>query len=217
MGITIANCLVQRPNGIILRLVQIFQSKVCGLISHSSVSISNSTWSIDSIKMISLGQKIKIKGSKNYDELQKFLMQLKKKQEILKRNRSEDLCKKAMLNNMKTKVTNLLELEKIQVDLKKQNMDLRKNQEREKMENQLIKCTKCDSIFYYQTVCYCSKPMSRKITENPHMENFVSATVTGMVPTLEKMKLTLPNISENPHLEKLNDFCDDSTATWYLK
>merc|ERR1711899_720901 len=105
--------------------VQIFQSKVCGLISNSSVSILNSTWSIDSINMISLGQKIKIKDSKNYDDLQKFLMQLKKKQEILKRNRSEDLCKKAMLNNMKTKVTNLLELEKIQVDLKEQNMDLR--------------------------------------------------------------------------------------------
>merc|ERR1712001_374603 len=109
---------------------------------------------------------------------------------------------------MKTKVTNLLELEKIQVDLKKQNMDLRKNQEADKMENQLIQCSKCDSIFYYQIVCYCSKPMSRKITENPHMENFVSATVTGMVPTLEKMKLTL--IFENPHLEKLDDFCDDS-------
>merc|ERR1711874_633417 len=107
---------------------------------------------------------------------------------------------------MKTKVTNLLELEKIQVDLKEQNMDLRRNQEPEKMENQLIKCTKCDSIFYYQIVCYCSKPMSRKKTENPHMENFVSAT-------LEKMKLTLPNISENPHLEKLDDFCDESTAT----
>merc|ERR1712088_8957 len=130
MGISIANCLVQRPNGIILRLVQIFQSKVCGLISHSSVSISNSTWSIDSINMISLGQKIKIKDSKNYDDLQKFLMQLKKKQEILKRNRSEDLCKKAMLNNMKTKVTNLLELEKIQVDLKIR-MALRRNQEAE--------------------------------------------------------------------------------------
>merc|ERR1711879_893297 len=213
---SIANCLVQRPNGIILRLVQIFQSKVCGLFSHSSVSISNSTWSIDSIKMISLGQKIKIKDSKNYDDLQKFLMQLKKKQEILKRNRSEDLCKKAMLNYMKTKVTNLLELEKIQVDLKEQNMDLRKNQEPERMENQLIQCSKCDSIFYYQTVCYCSKPMSRKKTDNPHMENFVNATVTGMVPTLEKMKLTLPNISENPHLENLDDFCDDSTATHYL-
>merc|ERR1712001_289698 len=212
----IANCLVQRPNGIILRLVQIFQSKVCGLISHSSVSISNSTWSIDSIKMISLGQKIKSKDSKNYDDLQKFLMQLKKKQEILKKNRSEDLRKKAMLNNMKTKVTNLLEIERFQVDLKNQNMAFRKNQEPEKMENQLIQCSKCDSIFYYQTVCYCSKPMSRKITENPHMENFVSATVTGMVPTLEKMKLTLPNISENPHLEKLEDFCDDSTATHYL-
>merc|ERR1711902_198439 len=113
---------------------------------------------------------------------------------------------------MKTKVTNLLELEKIQVDLKKQNMDLRKNQELEKMENQLIQCSKCDSIFYYQTVCYCSKPMSRKITENPHMEKFFA----GMVPTLEKMKVTLPNISENPHLEKLDDFCDDSTATHYL-
>ena len=37
--ISIANCLVQRPNGIILILVQIFQSKVCGLIFHSSVSI----------------------------------------------------------------------------------------------------------------------------------------------------------------------------------
>merc|ERR1712001_261709 len=212
----IANCLVQRPNGIILRLVQIFQSKVCGLISHSSVSISHSSLSIDSIKMISLGQKIKSKDSKNYDELQTFLMQLKKKQEILKKNRSEDLCKKVMLNNMKTKVTNLLEIERFQVDLKKQNMDLRKNQGPEQMENQLIKCTKCDSIFYYQTVCYCSKPMSRKITDNPHMENFVSASVTGMVPTLEKMKLTLPNISENPHLEKLDDFCDDSTATHYL-
>merc|ERR1712001_511286 len=110
---------------------------------------------------------------------------------------------------MKTKVTNLLELDRFQ-------LDLRKNQEPEKMENQLIKCTKCDSIFYYQTVCYCSKSMSRKITDNPHMENFVSATVTGMVPTLEKMKLTLPNISENPHLEKLDDFSDDSTATHYL-
>merc|ERR1711994_779146 len=132
-------------------------------------------------------------------------MQLKKKQEILKRNRSEDLCKKAMLNNMKTKVTNSLELEKIKVDLKNQNMALRKNQGLEKMENQLIQCSKCDSIFYYQTVCYCSKPMSRKKTENPHMENFVSASVTGMVPTLEKMKLTLPNISENPHMEKLED------------
>merc|ERR1719433_1940394 len=86
---------------------------------------------------------------------------------------------------MKSKVTNLLELEKIQVDLKKQNMDLRKNQEPEKMENRLIQCSKCDSIFYYQTVCYCSKPMSRKITENPH-------------------------------LEKFDDFCDDSTATHYL-
>merc|ERR1719492_674795 len=86
---------------------------------------------------------------------------------------------------MKTKVTNLLELERFQVDLKKQNMDLRKNQDPEKMENQLIKCTKCDSIFYYQTVCYCSKPMSLKITENPH-------------------------------LEKLDDFCDDSTTTHYL-
>merc|ERR1712018_902288 len=180
------------------------------------VSISNSTWTIDSIKMISLGQKIKSKDSKNYDELQKFLMQLKKRQEILKKNRSEDLCKKAMLNNMKTKVTNILELEQFQVDLKKQNMTLRRNQEPEKMENQLIKCSKCDSIFYYQTVCYCSKPMSRKITENPHMEKFVSAEVTGMVSTLEKMKLTLPNISENPHLEKLDDFCDDSTTTHYL-
>merc|ERR1739848_434674 len=49
---------------------------------------------------------------------------------------------------MKTKVTNLLELERSQVDLKKQNMDLRKNQEPEKMENQLIQCSKCDSIFY---------------------------------------------------------------------
>ena len=164
--------------------------------------------------MISLGQKIKSKDSKNYDDLQKFLIQLKKKQEILKKNRSEDLCKKAMLNNMKTKVTILLELEKIKVDLKEQNMVLRKNQDPEKMENQLIKCTKCDSIFYYQTVCYCSKPMSLKKTDN--MENFVSATVTGKVPTLEKMKLTLPNISENPHLEKLDDFCDDSTATHYL-
>merc|ERR1712141_508232 len=86
---------------------------------------------------------------------------------------------------MKTKVTNLLELERSQVDLKKQNMAFRKNQEPEKMENQLIKCTKCDSIFYYQTVCYCSKPMSRKITENPHMEKF-------------------------------DDFSDDSTATHYL-
>merc|ERR1719433_247720 len=47
---------------------------------------------------------------------------------------------------MKTKVTNLLEIEKIQVDLKKQNMDLRKNQEPEKMENQLIRCSKCDSF-----------------------------------------------------------------------
>merc|ERR1712062_801299 len=84
---------------------------------------------------------------------------------------------------MKKKVTNLLEIERIQVDLKNQNMDLQKNQEPEKMENQLIKCTKCDSIFYYQTVCYCSKPMSRKITENPHMEKFLSASViTGMVP-----------------------------------
>merc|ERR1719492_392677 len=118
---------------------------------------------------------------------------------------------------MKTKVTNLLELEKIQVNLKKQNMAFRKNQEPEKMEKQLIQCSKCDSIFYYQTVCYCSKPMSRKKTENPHIENFVSASVTGMVPTLEKMKLTLPNISENPHLEKLDDFCNDSTATHYLK
>merc|ERR1712062_643208 len=117
---------------------------------------------------------------------------------------------------MKTKVIDLLEIERIQVDLKNQNMALRRNQEADKMKNQLIKCSKCDSIFYYQTVCYCSKPMSRKITENPHMENFVSATVTGMVPTLEKMKLTLPNIFENPHLEKLNDFCDDSTATYYL-
>merc|ERR1719195_1033670 len=83
---------------------------------------------------------------------------------------------------MKTKVTNLLELERFQVDLKKQNMDLRKNQDPEKMENQLIKCNKCDSIFYYQTVCYCSKPMSLKKTDK-------SATVTGKVPTLEKMKL----------------------------
>merc|ERR1719433_2071498 len=86
---------------------------------------------------------------------------------------------------MKTKVTNLLELEKINMDLKEKNMVLRRNQGPEKMENQLIKCSKCDSIFYYQTVCYCSKPMSRKITENPHMENF-------------------------------EDFCDESTATHYL-
>jgi len=216
MGRSISNYKVQRAKKGIFLIVQIFQSKVCALISHSSVSILNSTWSIDSIKMISLGQKIKSKDSKNYDDLQKFLIQLKKKQEILKKSRSEDLCKKAMLNNMKTKVTNLLEIERIQVDLKNQNMALQKNQGPEKMENQLIKCIKCDSIFYYQTVCYCSKPMSRKKTENPHMENFVSATVTGMVPTLEKMKLTLPNISENPHLEKLDDFCDDSTATHYL-
>merc|ERR1719273_492345 len=48
---------------------------------------------------------------------------------------------------MKTKVTNLLELEKIQVDLKRQNMDLRKNQEPEKMENQLIQCSKCLLLF----------------------------------------------------------------------
>ena len=163
--------------------------------------------------MISLGQKIKSKESEN---LQTFLQDLKKKQEILKWKHSEDLCRKAKLNNMKIKVTKLLESDRFQVDLKKQNMILRKNQEPEKMENQLVRCTKCDSIFYYQTVCYCSKPMSRKITENPHMENFVSATVTGMVPTLEKMKLTLPNISENPHLEKFDDFCDDSTATHYL-
>merc|ERR1712062_362630 len=203
------------PKKGIFLIVQIFQSKFCGLIFHSVyVSISNSTWSIDCINMISLGQKIKSKESKNYDDLQTFLIQLKKKQEILKKSRSEDLCKKAMLNNMKTKVTNLLELEKIQVDLKKQNMAFRKNQEPEKMENQLIKCTKCDSIFYYQTVCYCSKPMSLKKTDN--MENFVSATVTGKVRTLKKMKLTLPNISENPHLEKLDDFCDEFTATHYL-
>merc|ERR1712062_767963 len=205
------------PKKGIFLIVQIFQSKFCGLIFHSVyVSISNSTWSIDCIKMISLGQKIKSKDSKNYDDLQTFLIQLKKKQEILKKSRSEDLCKKAMLNNMKTKVTNLLELEKINMDLKEQNMDLRKNQEPERMENQLIQCSKCDSIFYYQTVCYCSKPMSRKKTDNPHMENFVSASVTGMVPTLEKMKFTLPNISEKPHLEKLDGFCDDSTATHYL-
>merc|ERR1712038_71976 len=47
---------------------------------------------------------------------------------------------------MKSKVTNLLEIEKIQVDLKEQNMDLRKNQGPEKMKNQLIKCSTCGKL-----------------------------------------------------------------------
>ena len=157
--------------------------------------------------MISLGQKIKSKESEN---LQTFLQDLKKKQEILKWKHSEDLCRKAKLNNMKIKVTKLLESERFQVDLKKKNTILRKNQEPEKMENQLVRCTKCDSIFYYQTVCYCSRPMSCKKTENSHSENLtVGEAITGMVPTHEKMKLRT-NTSENPHLQTLDDFCDDA-------
>merc|ERR1719350_560166 len=107
---------------------------------------------------------------------------------------------------MKIKVTKLLESKQFQVDLEKQNMILRKNQEPEKTEKQLMRCSKCDSIFYYQTDCYCSKPMSCKKIEKPDSENLVvGAAVTGMV----KMKLP-PNMSKNPHLEKLDDFCDDA-------
>merc|ERR1719264_1407650 len=84
---------------------------------------------------------------------------------------------------MKIKVTNLLESKRSQVDLEKQNMILRENQEPEKIENPLIRCSKCDSIFYYQTVCYCSKPMSCKKTENPPSKNL------AVVPVFEKMKL----------------------------
>jgi len=158
--------------------------------------------------MISLGQKIKSK--ENYENLQTFLENLKKKQDILKRKCSEDLCRKAKLNNMKIKVTELLESQKLQVDLEKQNMILRKNPEQENIENQLMRCSKCDSIFYYQTDCYCSKPMSCKKIENPDLENLaMGAAVTGMVPILEKIKLH-PNMSKNPHLEKLDDFCDDA-------
>merc|ERR1719264_614469 len=91
---------------------------------------------------------------------------------------------------MKIKVTNLLESKRSQVDLEKQNMILRENQEPEKMENQLIRCSKCDSIFYYQTVCYCSRPMSCEETENSHSQKLnVDEVVTRMVPALEKMKL----------------------------
>ena len=52
--------------------------------------------------------------------------------------------------------------------------------------------------------------MSYKKIENPHSENLaMGAPITGMVPILEKMKVH-PNISENSHLEKLDDFCDDA-------
>jgi len=153
--------------------------------------------------MISLGQKIKSKESENYENLQTFLKELKEKQENLKRNRSENLCHTAKLNNMKIKVTSLLESKRFQVDLERQNLILRKNQDQEKIENQLMQCTTCDSIFYYQTICYCSKPMCCKKIENPHSENLaVGAPITGMVLALEKNILD-PSTSENPRMENL--------------